>query len=1347
MDEKDFEKIYNEVSKQPVATDPISKLIEDSYINSRNGPESIVGYNTGIGESQYDEGYNSGFNTPNLNEYRARNQKWYDKTARLLGRATNKVGVEIAKMPGYLAGGAAALMSELATGGEANGMEIFANNAWIQGVQKYEEFINEDVLPVYVKEAVRSGNWWDNISSIDFWATEGADGIGFMLSMLAPGKAIEALKMGSTLLGGLGRTAKGAKMLEKLNKASKTLGLESAASAVDVGTSTLFNTMFEAGSEANSAMEGLEQKEGESDADFQERKGTVGRNVFLSNIGILMGPNLMMNKALFGRLNVDDALKNFATNEGRVINKLAERTTSDKVGDFLKLAGQNILSEGFFEEGMQSTMEEYFKENESIDVNKIMTQYLEMLGTVEGQKAITLGGLFGTGMSGVQSYRQNKAQSTQNDRLSNALNQGIEIYEKSLTGPYKKDDEGNVLMNEETGKPEIDLGGLTDLARAQEILEVQHGALEQAYLEGDLLKAQFINQQLQDQVAITYAKAGDEGIRLLKQQLEQSEAFAKDLDRSNALREENQESIISKEKAIADIVSNAEQIKNDNELLMNYGNTIIKPKVNNDNVKYLDQFRDRISNAYIKDQSKVRFLTKKQKELESNKQASLSSLSESLDADIETLETHPIIRAINNDIKQITDYKNEIKENLNSLLTSKNINEKFKEFVNDRQNLEQAEELLKEEEENQREEEEEIATAEEVENTHAVETEEKDTLNEAKEEASKAYTDIENFLDDLSVNSGGKKGQIDELQLQHITNLPGLQNVIPELPDNSENIQVTKIKDDEGRDAYLVETSNNNFKMMFPKYNVPSELEKNSSTQVISDDITNGDQSYTSQDNQTESQRAEANSVQSETGEKGSSKTYENKKKVSKKHVKLVESNDPNITSQNYKTFRESPRDKTGEKASFRLGDPGTNEKAKEAIKLYNEYIYDGKELTKQNKKDLLNYLPIRVTFNDDVYTQLFFKSDASNATDLSSKELDLRTNILTEAIKNRVPLENISSSIQFQFPGKIQNEVDENGLPSKNSVLELPQINNNLDNVDLVYVDNNGVYRNTSKGEDLDLSTYKSNSLNKGSIFLKLKAANGKIIPIKLNLRRIDLAEAGAILSVVEKLLDPKVKIGYKTKMSTIEEFEDVLDAHEEDIKAFGSTKKNITVGQFMSNMIFEGNTGKNKFKISGQTLTYGTNKVNFAEFKAKKHEIQEWVSNNKNRNIKISKLSTNAYKKHIIESGILTTDIKLGEPSFQENTAIYIDSKVEVTQSITTSETTNQSQIDNINKNVIKESENTLKTEENFVSSQEEKSKKNIENKKKASKKRKGSAYKNAMNKINSAKKDDDKNSNTIC
>lgn len=384
------------------------------------------GFNTGYGESKYDEGLNWDAQIDqndiqgSINENRAQNQSWGAKASAGIGRATTKAAIEVAKLVPTVGG---ILSAPFAPEGE--GWETAFNNTGHQALNALNESINEELLPVYVKKAVKDGDLLTNLSSIDFWATEGADGVGFMAAMFAPGVALKALGGANKFKSILGGFEKG----RELMAGAANLGLK----ADEVGI-TLANTVAEAAAESGSQMQAMNDAKPEyiksyvaqgyspqeAEQMFNEQKARVGRDAFVLNTALLAGTNFINTKML--GLAGESATKkagNFALRdaEGKIVSSIPSRTFVDRLKDVPKKAGGMFLSEGFVEEGSQSTIENYLKGKaqtgdlsdstfKDINISELGSEYIDMLTSTEGQKAIALGGILGYGSTAIRSAKQ-----------------------------------------------------------------------------------------------------------------------------------------------------------------------------------------------------------------------------------------------------------------------------------------------------------------------------------------------------------------------------------------------------------------------------------------------------------------------------------------------------------------------------------------------------------------------------------------------------------------------------------------------------------------------------------------------------------------------------------------------------------------------------------------------------------------------------------------------------------------------------------------------------------------------------------------------------------------------------
>ena len=308
-------------------------------------------------------------------EYRATMQGTLDKAGKGLARLGFKTAMNILEMPGIAYGAVKAAVT-----GDPYAL---IDNGWSNAIKSANEWFDEEAMPVYMKKSVKEGSLWDNIKSVDFWATEGADGLAFALAAIAPGAALKGFKTGAKAAHLIGK-AKGGKYLQKMDDAINTItkgdaaiGAGSAtASTIDVAGATAFNTLYEAGMEAQMGMDSYNDKlvgmlqNGElTNAQFTEligQTGQVGSNIFKANAALLLLPNAIMSKSLFGRALPKKQLDKFNRVDGKFTDALADRTSKQKVLDGLKATGKtvgtNLASEGFLEEAGQMTAEHYFQE-------------------------------------------------------------------------------------------------------------------------------------------------------------------------------------------------------------------------------------------------------------------------------------------------------------------------------------------------------------------------------------------------------------------------------------------------------------------------------------------------------------------------------------------------------------------------------------------------------------------------------------------------------------------------------------------------------------------------------------------------------------------------------------------------------------------------------------------------------------------------------------------------------------------------------------------------------------------------------------------------------------------------
>lgn len=433
---------------EPLITNEELKSIELSRLS---GPIKYGNISRSTGPySQYDQGYNI-TSSVSLDEYRAQEQTRWDRVGNSIPRFLSGFSTNIAQIPGYLYAVGEATFTDKT-------LSESLNNSWIDYFQGLDER-SKAKFEIYTPEAVKQGNLWDNISSTSFWTKEFTDGLSFLAAALAPGVALK----------GAGMSAK----LSRLFDIST-----SAANKIELGTATAINTLFEAGVEAKQVRDDLEDvfrrkiARGEvnpktglpyTKEDAEETINIATRNTAISNLLLLVGPNLLMNKALLGRFSSNKSMwgKYINPTTGEFI-KVPELTIKQKAGEYLKSMWKLAFSEGFVEEGGQSAITElnkklaedsdYIKGGNFFEyvtdyVTKFAQTYVEQLSETEMQKSIFLGGVLGTLGGGIQEGRKNIYEKENVRKLMNQLAINFQGFSKSNEGILETDSQGNVKVN------------------------------------------------------------------------------------------------------------------------------------------------------------------------------------------------------------------------------------------------------------------------------------------------------------------------------------------------------------------------------------------------------------------------------------------------------------------------------------------------------------------------------------------------------------------------------------------------------------------------------------------------------------------------------------------------------------------------------------------------------------------------------------------------------------------------------------------------------------------------------------------------------------------------------------
>jgi len=549
------------ISNKPAANTPTAKETalrqkeDNDYLKqfADNQVSTFKDYGPSFANSEYIEDFNfeSGDAQEVVEDVRAENMPGWDKFKRGTGRAVVKLLTEVAKLPfvvGGLIGGIGGEMAQWVDGDE-EAHQFFKtafDNQWIQTLDKIDEEAKA-AMPVYMRESVREGSLMDHLTSGEFWATDGADGIGFMASMFVPGTILSKIGAGARIANGLARGSKALSVFSKSEKVSELLmkggkffDKASVAEKISQGSFALANTFVEAGSEAKEAGHTMlnEIKLGQSKLkeqfeagsitqeqfdeqnkvfeDNKKKTGDAMASTFWLNAGILGISNGLQAKTVLGLLG--ERTVDAAVDVNRVVSG-ATKSLSKQVLNVGKKVGTSIVSEGFWEEGAQGAVSNYavkraLGQTEDDWLTGSVKEYADGLHTLEGQKAIALGAILGGGMTSIHAVGEEmKDTKNVNDwrdihkelnkpNMFTILNEDPYVYENGKRKTVKD------------GKFELDLNKSKELAKSFAKSKEYNEKLELAEANNDVeLYNEVKDEIIQDQI-LEYAKLGRTGIEL-----------------------------------------------------------------------------------------------------------------------------------------------------------------------------------------------------------------------------------------------------------------------------------------------------------------------------------------------------------------------------------------------------------------------------------------------------------------------------------------------------------------------------------------------------------------------------------------------------------------------------------------------------------------------------------------------------------------------------------------------------------------------------------------------------------------------------------------------------------------
>lgn len=397
-------------------------------------------------------------------EKRALAQSGTEKVFNSLGQMVGTFGTSLASTVATLGGaavGGLGQLGDLVTGKDnTDFMDIMVNNPVMQGINEFDKYLKEDLLPTYyTKEQQES-----LLSAAT--GTDLLNGVGFLASNIIPNAAVTKLFGNFTRMANAAKAGKLAGVLDKAvdantitNAEKMILGgvakyFEKAPAMIGAAVGRLGESSMEAYGtyeqikESLTAESELAQQElemyGETDKKIRtpeeiEAEAKRGRdNVFMGNMVLAASDMLQFTRWFKGDRLADSLVKK------GLATTLKERTKGELLGSMLKEAGQEAAEEGF--QFLLSKGAEKSARGKSF-LEGVSEASGELFTTIEGQKSMLLGAVLGGGMGTIMDVYNHKQQKDTLKQLANQLTSVGDANERYIVTP-----EGKRIVNPELSK-------------------------------------------------------------------------------------------------------------------------------------------------------------------------------------------------------------------------------------------------------------------------------------------------------------------------------------------------------------------------------------------------------------------------------------------------------------------------------------------------------------------------------------------------------------------------------------------------------------------------------------------------------------------------------------------------------------------------------------------------------------------------------------------------------------------------------------------------------------------------------------------------------------------------------
>lgn len=410
-------------------------------------------------------------------------------------------------------------------------------------------------------------------------------------------------------------------------------------------------------------------------------------------------------------------------------------------------------------------------------------------------------------------------------------------------------------------------------------------------------------------------------------------------------------------------------------------------------------------------------------------------------------------------------------------------------------------------------------------------------------------------------------------------------------------------------------------------------------------------------------------------------------------HVKAFKwTNNPKIASPEWFDWLFNGKDKVGTNVDVVVGYVQGTE-ATRASQIFDKYKA-GKEISKEEKDHMYNFLPIKLQLTETAFSHLPLK--------FPKKGEKAVVNPKRAQIIDAMAQGDLQMPVTHQFGGNLQVEETEDQSVPTNSVLDLQGVKGDKTKLEFIFSDENGGLKNFDKTDNIELQGTKINVKGerdqnnlpvayKGGIFLLVRKANGHPFPLKVNIRRPNLSEAEFIADL---LLTTATNPGSNKFQQRLDEFPELFkrfkENHPNEFKVLGNDALIGDVAKLFVHMTADTEGKDSHLYLSGNRIHYGTsqpmmiNKENMAD---NRDVLVDFIQRNKRRQVNLNlwnKKEGNIGKKyqdHII-ADVISTDAVVDGNLFSEEKTAFRDNGLppfswDITFGLPTTENVNANQV----------------------------------------------------------------------